>query len=113
MPQACWQRTPYSSRNAVIIAGGHAEPPTTTCLSVLNLSRFCFIYARRPSHTVGTPALVVTFSDSNSSYRLLPSSPAPGNTNFAPLSGAQYGTPQTLVPNIGPTARNTDRPTQV
>ena len=89
MPQACWQVTPKSSRKLVIIAGGAAEPPTTAVLRVLNLSLFCFMYASRPSHTVGTPAVVVTFSDSNSSYRLLPSSAAPGKTSLAPFSGAR------------------------
>jgi hypothetical protein len=50
-----------------IIAGGQAEPPITVRLKVLNLRLFCFTYVSSPSQTVGTPALKVTFSDSNNS----------------------------------------------
>src|SRR5262245_46816260 len=63
------------------------------------------MYARSPIQTVGTPAVTVTFSASNSSYRLLPSSAAPGNTSLAPLSGARYGMLQALTWNIGTTGR--------
>ena len=40
MPQACSTSTPYSSWNARIIAGGHADPPITTRFSVEKRS-FC------------------------------------------------------------------------
>ena len=58
---------------------------------------------------VGTPADSVTFSDSNNSMRLAPSSCAPGNTSFAPTSGALYGRPQAFTWNIGTTGRTTSR----
>ena len=45
----------------------------------------CLRCCRAPSHTVGTPALKVTFSVSNSSQMLAPSSAAPGNTSLAPI----------------------------
>src|SRR6267154_3253321 len=113
MPQACLQSTPKSSRKLAILAGGQAEPPTTTDFSVLHLRLFCFIWASSASHTVGTPALAVTFSASNSSYRLFPSRPAPGKTSFAPFSGAKSGTPQALTWNMGTTGRITERAEQL
>src|SRR5581483_3501863 len=113
MPQARRHATPYSSWKALIIAGGHAEPPTTTVLSVPKRSLFSFMYASSPSHTVGTPADAVTFSPSNSSYRLLPSSAAPGNTSFAPFSVPKYGMPQALTWNIGTTASTVEREEQL
>ena len=89
MPQPCMTRMPKSSRNVCIIAGGTAAPPIVVTSSVENLRLFCFMYAIRPSQTVGTPADAVTRSLSNISYKLLPSSPAPGKTIFAPTSGAE------------------------
>ena len=52
---------------------------------------------------MGTPALNVTFSPSNSSYSDLPSRCGPGNTSLAPTSGTEYGKPQALTWNIGTT----------
>src|SRR5690242_1195311 len=63
-----------------------------------------------PSHTVGTPPLNVTFSDSNSSYSDLPSRCGPGNTTLAPASAVEYGSPQALTWNIGTTGSTTSRP---
>ena len=63
----------------------------------------------RPSQTVGTPAEKVTFSFSNSSHRLSPSSLAPGNTSLAPIMAATYGMLQALTWNIGTTGRITSR----
>src|SRR5207248_1753183 len=113
MPQACLHATPYSFWNASIMAGGHAEPPTTTDFSVEKRSPLSFAYASRPSHTLGTPAEAVTFSRSNSPYRLLPSRPEPGNTSFAPFSVPKYGMPQALTWNIGTTGRITERAEQL
>ena len=76
---------------------------------VLNLSLFCPVYSSSASHTVGTPADTVTFSASNSSYRLLPSSPAPGNTSLAPTMAQVYGRLQALAWNIGTTGSITSR----
>ena len=88
MPQAWMTSMPKSSSSVRIIAGGQAEPPITVRLKVLNFSSFCFTWLIRPSHTVGTPALKVTFSASNSSYSDLPSRCGPGNTSLAPTIGA-------------------------
>jgi hypothetical protein len=88
MPQAWSTWTPYSSSKVRIIAGGQAEPPITVRFSVPNPMPFAFTCWSRPSQMVGTPAEQVTFSDSKSSTRLAPSSCAPGNTSFAPTSGA-------------------------
>ena len=74
--------------NLRIIAGGHADPPMTLRVMVLNFRRFDSTYASSPCHTVGTPADSVTRSDSNSSYNDLPSSPGPGKTSFAPTMQA-------------------------
>ena len=61
----------------------------------------------RPSQTVGTPALNVTFSPSNNSYSDLPSRCGPGITSLAPTSGTAYGRLQALTWNIGTTGRIT------
>src|SRR5512139_1914283 len=66
----------------------------------------------RPSHTVGTPALKLTFSASNSSYSDLPSRCGPGITSLAPTSGPEYGRPHALTWNIGTTGRMTSRAEQ-
>ncbi len=71
------------------MAGGQAEPPMALLRMVLNFSWFASTCASRPCHTVGTPALMVTFSPSKSSYRLLPSRPGPGSTSLAPVMGAR------------------------
>jgi hypothetical protein len=92
-----------------IIAGGQAAPPITVRRKVLNFSWFCRMCASKPSQTVGTPALKVTFSVSNSSYSDLPSRCAPGKTSLAPTSGAAYGRPQAFTWNMGTTGRITSR----
>ena len=43
MPQACSTVTPNSSRNALIIAGGHAEPPITVRFIVDSFRPSCFM----------------------------------------------------------------------
>ena len=65
-----------------------AEPPITTVSSARGLRPLTPISARSPSQTVGTPKAQVTRSASISSQRLGPSSPAPGMTSEAPVSGA-------------------------
>jgi hypothetical protein len=70
---------------------------------------FCLRYASSPSHTVGTPALIVTPSVSNSSKRLLPSRCGPGKTIFAPTMVHEYGRLQALTWNIGTTGSTTSR----
>src|SRR6185437_11024335 len=85
--------------------GGQAAPPTAMRLNV-DKRRLCFcMCSSTPSHTVGTPAENVTFSDSNSSYNDFPSSAGPGKTSFAPFSGAEYGNPHALTWNIGTTGK--------
>ena len=54
---------------------------------------------------VGTPALMVTASDSISSYSDWPSSLGPGKTSLVPPMGAAYGMHQALMWNIGTTGR--------
>src|ERR1700758_5407107 len=55
------------------------------------------------SHTVGTPAVCVTFSASRSSKTEAPSSLAPGSTNLVPIEGAENAMPQLLAWNSGTT----------
>ena len=64
MPQACSTSTPYSSLNAVIIAGGQAEPPITVRLSVEKRSLPADMWPSIICQTVGTPAAKLTFSPS-------------------------------------------------
>ena len=97
MPQACTTVTPKSRSNDSIIAGGQAEPPMTVSLKVENLRPFDLTWFSRPIHTVGTPALIVTPSSSNSRCRLAPSSAAPGITSLAPAAAQTYGSPQALT----------------
>ena len=56
MPQACSTSTPYSSRKAVIMAGGQAEPPITVRFSVENLRLLGFMWPSSICQMVGTPA---------------------------------------------------------
>ena len=53
--------------NLAISACGMAEPPTPVRRMVLKRRLFCSRYATRPCQIVGTPALIVTASDSISS----------------------------------------------
>ena len=55
------------------------------------------------SHTVGTPAVKVTFSVSSSSKTEAPSSFGPGITSLVPIVGAENATPQLLAWNSGTT----------
>ena len=102
MPQPCSTSTPMA-RNARIIEGGTAEPPIMVRRSELKRSPLPCIWLSNASHTVGTPAAMVTCSASMSSYTDLPSSAGPGNTIFIPASGAPYGRPQPFTWNIGTT----------
>ena len=97
--------TPKSSSRVRIIAGGQAEPPMTVRFRVERRRPFCFMWLMTPSQMVGTPALKVTRSDSNSACSDLPSRCGPGKTSLAPTSGALYGRPQALTWNIGTTGR--------
>lgn len=89
MPQACRTDTPNSSWKAWIMAGGHAEPPITVRLRVLNLKPPALTWFSNICQTVGTPAAKVTPSDSINSYTDLPSRAGPGNTSLQPVSGAE------------------------
>ena len=62
MPQPCSTATPYSSRNASISSGGAAEPPVMMRFTVASFSPLARRCCSRPSHTVGTPQLIVTRS---------------------------------------------------
>ncbi|MCY1367927.1 hypothetical protein D9M69_548820 [compost metagenome] len=91
------------------MAGEQAEPPMMVRRMVLNFKPLLVTCTSRPCHTVGTPAETVTPSDSNSSCRLLPSRPGPGNTSLAPTRQAEYGRPQAFTWNIGTTGSTTSR----
>ena len=91
------------------MAGGQAEPPITVRRMCVNFSWFCLTWLSSISHTVGTPAAMVTRSPSSSSYTDLPSSAAPGITSLAPVMAALYGMPQELTWNIGTTGRMVSR----
>jgi hypothetical protein len=58
---------------------------------------------------VGTPAAMVTFSDSISCRSECASRCGPGKTSFAPTIGAANGRPQALTWNIGTTGRSESR----
>src|SRR5450755_1639541 len=91
------------SENWSNIAGAHAEPPMTTRFKVDRVKLFECRYWSNPSQTVGTPLVNVTRSVSKSSYKLAPSSCAPGSTSLAPTRHAAYGKPQENTWNIGVT----------
>ena len=71
------------------MAGGAAEPPITAYFTVESVRLLAFMWFSRASHTVGTPAVKVTRSFSNSSCRLAPSSATPGKTSLAPTRAAE------------------------
>src|ERR1700760_3658521 len=102
MPQAWRTWTPMST-NALIIERGMAEPPHTTNLKCGSFRLLAAIWLSSISHTVGTPAVWVTFSVSSSSYTEAPSSLAPGNTSLVPIEGAENAMPQLLAWNSGTT----------
>ena len=66
MPQAWRTRTPMST-NALIIERGIAEPPHTTLFRWGSFRLPAAMWLSSISHTVGTPAVWVTFSVSRSS----------------------------------------------
>ena len=66
MPQAWRTRTPMST-NDLIIERGIAEPPHTTLLRWGSFRLPAAMWLSSISHTVGTPAVCVTFSVSRSS----------------------------------------------
>src|SRR3979411_278089 len=102
MPQAWPPFTPIP-RNALIIERGIAEPPHTTILKFGSFRWLAAIWLSSISHTVGTPAVWVTFSVSSSSNTEAPSSLAPGNTSLVPIEGAENAMPQLLAWNNGTT----------
>ena len=66
MPQA-WRTCTPISINALIIERGIAEPPQTTMRRYGSFKLADAMWLSSISHTVGTPAVCVTFSvDSNS-----------------------------------------------
>src|SRR5580704_489338 len=102
MPQA-WRALTPMSQNALIIARGIAEPPQTTIRRCGSLRLLEAIWLSSISHTVGTPAVWVTFSVSSNSNTEAPSSFAPGNTSLVPIDGAEKAMPQLLAWNSGTT----------
>src|SRR5579863_6163294 len=102
MPQACRAVTPISLK-ALIIERGIAEPPHTTKRRCGSFSLLLAIWLSSISHTVGTPAVWVTFSVSRSSNTDAPSSLAPGRTSLVPIDGAEKAMPQLLAWNSGTT----------
>src|SRR5271170_4299551 len=87
------------------MSGGHADPPMPTNLSVVSFLFSFRKYCRRPSQTVGTAAVIVTFSVSRRSNTEAPSSLGPGITMRAPRIGQESARPQELAWNIGTTGR--------
>src|SRR6478672_4090611 len=91
------------STKDLIIERGIAEPPHTTIRKCGSFRLLAAIWLSSISHTVGTPAVCVTFSVSNSSNTDAPSSFAPGNTSLVPIEGAEKAMPQLLAWNRGTT----------
>ena len=102
MPQA-WRTCTPMSRNDLIIERGIAEPPQTTMRRCGSFRLLAAMWLSSISHTVGTPAVCVTFSVSSSSKTEAPSSLAPGNTSLVPIEGAENAMPQLLAWNSGTT----------
>ena len=101
MPQA-WRTCTPMSTNALIIERGIAEPPHTTMRKCGSFRLLAAIWLSSISHTVGTPAVCVTFSVSNSSNTDAPSSFAPGSTSLVPIDGRR----ERDAPAIGMEQRN-------
>src|SRR4030081_801131 len=91
------------SRHDLIIERGIAEPPHTTIPRCGSFRLPGRIGLSSISHTVGTPAVCVTFSVSKSSNTEAPSSFAPGKTSLVPIDGAENAIPQLLAWNNGTT----------
>src|SRR2546429_349829 len=70
------------------VAGRRPIPQTRACFKHDTLNFFDCRGSFMPSHTVGTPLVNVTRSFSKRSYKLAPSSCAPGSTSFAPTRHA-------------------------
>src|SRR5580693_6124217 len=102
MPQA-WRGVTPMSTNALIIERGIAEPPQTTLRRCGSFRLLAAIWLSSISHTVGTPAVWVTFSVSSNSKTDAPSSFAPGSTSLVPIEGAEKAIPQLLAWNSGTT----------
>src|SRR6202011_4285532 len=102
MPQA-WRAVTPMSTNDLIIERGIADPPQTTNRKCGSFRWLAAIWLSSISHTVGTPAVCVTFSVSSSSNTDAPSSFAPGNTSLVPIEGAENAIPQLLAWNRGTT----------
>src|SRR6266540_5757228 len=85
---------------------GTAEPPTYIewIVETSNFPGFASRYCSTPSHTVGTPAAIVTFSLTIRSTTLIGSRCGPGITIFAPTMTHANGRPHALAWNIGTTA---------
>src|SRR3954449_5353874 len=91
------------STNALIIERGIAEPPQTTLRRYGSLRLLAAMWLSSISHTVGTPAVWVTFSVSSNSNTEAPSSFGPGKTSLVPIDGAENAMPQLLAWNSGTT----------
>src|SRR3569832_132541 len=109
MPQAWITCTLYFFSNVSIIERGQAEPPIITRLRCGSLMLCSSMYASAVSHTVGTAAVMVTFSVVSSSHTAGPSSFGPGFTSLAPTIGALNARPLALAWNIGTTGRMESR----
>src|SRR5258708_5865483 len=102
MPQA-WRTVTPMSTNVLIIERGIAEPPQTTNLRCGSFRWLAAMWLSSISHTVGTPAVCVTFSLSSSSNTEAPSSLAPGKTSLVPIEGAEEQVATRLAWNSGTT----------
>src|ERR1700761_1881481 len=91
------------SRKDLIIERGIAEPPQITMRREGSFNWCAAIWLSSISHTVGTPAVMVTFSVSISSYTDAPSSLGPGITSLVPIIGDENAMPQLLAWNSGTT----------
>src|SRR3546814_12266586 len=86
---------------------GTADPPMITRLREVNSLAWPSIQSKRPSHTVGTPAVDETPSASNNAYRLAPSRRAPGSTSLAPPMGPAKARPHAFTWNMGTMGHHT------
>src|SRR5512140_3842377 len=82
---------------------GAADPPQMIAFR-LDTSYFSrSINCRTPIQTVGTPAVIVTFSSWINERSDFASGRDPGNTCFVPIHAAANGIPHALTWNIGTT----------
>ena len=80
-----------------------ADPPQIRTFRSGSVFFSAAMYCSSISHTVGTPAVNVTFSVESNSYTDAPSSLAPGITSLVPMLGAENAIPQLLAWNSGTT----------